>query len=176
MFLLDVEADRSDTLRQEVEKLLRVVLQHKAFDPSHNRDCDKPNSWVHCGRTKVFLTQLMVSHLHTPTSSHHMKSMCNLEHKYLKGNKLKYYNQHFISSYLSCLVFQLLNRRVKHTKAPVCFWSSDLPGCFPTARSAGGSEEEDPVPVCLLHSVLLAEVPASPAPRPPAVCYSDPSR
>ncbi|XP_037324043.2 unconventional myosin-XIX [Pungitius pungitius] len=58
---VDGEADRSNTLRQEVEELLGVVLQLKAFDPSHNRD--KPNIWVHCGRTKVFLTQLMLDPL-----------------------------------------------------------------------------------------------------------------
>ncbi|XP_070838558.1 unconventional myosin-XIX [Chaetodon trifascialis] len=57
---VDVEADGIDVLRQEVEKLLRVVLRHKALDPSHNLDSEKYNSWVHCGRTKVFLTQLML--------------------------------------------------------------------------------------------------------------------
>ncbi|KAK9536182.1 hypothetical protein VZT92_005990 [Zoarces viviparus] len=57
---VDAEADGGDILRQEVEKLLGVVLQNKAFDPSHNRDSEKPNVWVHCGRTKVFLTQLML--------------------------------------------------------------------------------------------------------------------
>ncbi|XP_074467568.1 unconventional myosin-XIX isoform X1 [Sebastes fasciatus] len=57
---VDVEADNNDALRQEVEKLLSVVLKHKAFDPSRNPDSGKPNSWVHCGRTKVFLTQLML--------------------------------------------------------------------------------------------------------------------
>ncbi|XP_031713228.1 unconventional myosin-XIX isoform X2 [Anarrhichthys ocellatus] len=61
---VDAEADGSDILlRQEVEKLLGVVLQNKAFDPSHNRDSEKPNVWVHCGRTKVFLTQLMLDSL-----------------------------------------------------------------------------------------------------------------
>ncbi|KAM8900362.1 unconventional myosin-XIX [Spinachia spinachia] len=60
---VDVGADHSNTLRQEVERLLAVVLQLKAFNPSHNRDCDKPNLWVHCGRTKVFLTQLMLDPL-----------------------------------------------------------------------------------------------------------------
>ncbi|XP_054481344.1 unconventional myosin-XIX [Anoplopoma fimbria] len=60
---VDVEADSSDSPRQEVEKLLGVVLQHKAFDPSHNHDSEKPNLWVHCGRTKVFLTQLMLDSL-----------------------------------------------------------------------------------------------------------------
>jgi len=68
MSLLDAQADSSDVLRREVEKLLSVVLQHKAFDPSHNLDGEKPNLWVHCGRTKVFLTQLMVSHLEILTS------------------------------------------------------------------------------------------------------------
>ncbi|XP_078122487.1 unconventional myosin-XIX [Sander vitreus] len=57
---VDVEADSNDVFRQAVEKLLRVVLQHKAFDPSHKLDSEKPNSWVHCGRTKVFLTQSML--------------------------------------------------------------------------------------------------------------------
>ncbi|XP_023274098.1 unconventional myosin-XIX [Seriola lalandi dorsalis] len=54
---VDLEAD-SDVLQREVEKLLRVLLQTHAVDPSH---ClGKPNSWVHCGRTKVFLTQSML--------------------------------------------------------------------------------------------------------------------
>ncbi|KAM6911871.1 unconventional myosin-XIX isoform 2-T2 [Lycodopsis pacificus] len=57
---VDAEADGSDILRKEVEKLLGVVLQNKAFDPSHNRDSEKPNVWVHCGRTKVFLTQFLL--------------------------------------------------------------------------------------------------------------------
>ncbi|XP_049896083.1 unconventional myosin-XIX [Epinephelus moara] len=55
-----VESDSNDVLRQEVEKLLSVVLQQKAFDTSHNLDSNKRNSWVHCGRTKVFLTQSML--------------------------------------------------------------------------------------------------------------------
>ncbi|XP_075957958.1 unconventional myosin-XIX [Anarhichas minor] len=60
---VDAEADGGDILRQEVEKLLGVMLQNKAFDPSHNRDSEKPNVWVHCGMTKVFLTQLMLDSL-----------------------------------------------------------------------------------------------------------------
>ncbi|XP_029304565.1 unconventional myosin-XIX isoform X2 [Cottoperca gobio] len=55
-----VEADSDNLLRQDVEKLLNLVLQHEAFDPLHNRDSEKHNSWVHCGRTKVFLTQSML--------------------------------------------------------------------------------------------------------------------
>ena len=57
--VLDVEAENNDILRQEVQKLLRVVLPDQAFDS------EKHNSWVHCGRTKVFLTQSMVSHFYT---------------------------------------------------------------------------------------------------------------
>uniref|UniRef100_A0A4W6ER11 Myosin XIX n=1 Tax=Lates calcarifer TaxID=8187 RepID=A0A4W6ER11_LATCA len=55
LFLLDFE----------VEKLVRVVLQHQGLDPSRCLDGEKHNSWVHCGRTKVFLTQSMVRHLFT---------------------------------------------------------------------------------------------------------------
>ncbi|KAG7224485.1 hypothetical protein INR49_015009 [Caranx melampygus] len=52
-----LEAD-DDSLQREVKKLLRVVLQNQAVGPSH---ClEKHNSWVHCGRTKVFLTQSML--------------------------------------------------------------------------------------------------------------------
>lgn len=54
--------------------------------------------------------------------------------------------------------------------------STDLPGCCLTAGFAGGSEEDDPVSVCLHHSVLLAAVPVPQTQRPPAVCYPDPSR
>lgn len=46
---------------QEVKKLLRVVLQHKSCGPLINLDHDKHNPLVHCGRTKVFLTQPTVS-------------------------------------------------------------------------------------------------------------------
>ncbi|XP_032389707.1 unconventional myosin-XIX [Etheostoma spectabile] len=52
---VDVEADSNNGLRQEAEELLRV-----AFDHSHKLDSEEPNSWVHCGRTKVFLTRLML--------------------------------------------------------------------------------------------------------------------
>nr|XP_019941478.1 PREDICTED: unconventional myosin-XIX [Paralichthys olivaceus] len=54
---VDSDADNSDVLHQEVEKLLRVVSQDQALDPSHR---EKHYSWVHCGRTKVFLTQTML--------------------------------------------------------------------------------------------------------------------
>ncbi|XP_041657882.1 unconventional myosin-XIX [Cheilinus undulatus] len=56
----DMETDSNVYLRQEAEKILRNVLQHKVFDPSHKLESEKRNSWVHCGRTKVFLTQLML--------------------------------------------------------------------------------------------------------------------
>uniref|UniRef100_A0A673AYI7 Myosin XIX n=1 Tax=Sphaeramia orbicularis TaxID=375764 RepID=A0A673AYI7_9TELE len=39
---------------------LRVVFQQRA-GPSHHLDRDKHNTLVHCGKTKVFLTQFMVS-------------------------------------------------------------------------------------------------------------------
>ncbi|GAA6218408.1 unconventional myosin-XIX [Lates japonicus] len=55
---VDLEA-LSDDMR-EVEKLVRVVLQHQGLDPSRCLDGEKHNSWVHCGRTKVFLTQSML--------------------------------------------------------------------------------------------------------------------
>ncbi|XP_060912196.1 unconventional myosin-XIX [Labrus mixtus] len=57
---VDMEADGSVFIRQEVEKLLHSVLQHDDVDPLHKRENEKHNSWVHCGRTKVFLTQLML--------------------------------------------------------------------------------------------------------------------
>lgn len=46
---------------QEVTKLLRVVLQHQKCGPMINLNHEKHNSFVHCGRTKVFLTQPTVS-------------------------------------------------------------------------------------------------------------------
>ncbi|XP_030293341.1 unconventional myosin-XIX [Sparus aurata] len=57
---VDVEDDGNENLRHMVEKLLHVVLRHEATDPLHNLDSEKHNSWVHCGRTKVFLTQSML--------------------------------------------------------------------------------------------------------------------
>uniref|UniRef100_H3CT18 Myosin XIX n=1 Tax=Tetraodon nigroviridis TaxID=99883 RepID=H3CT18_TETNG len=49
--------DEDPNVSQEVKKLLRVVLQHPKCGPSLNLDYEKHNSLVHCGRTKVFLTQ-----------------------------------------------------------------------------------------------------------------------
>lgn len=46
---------------QEVKQLLRVVLQHQRREPFINLDQEQHNSLVHCGRTKVFLSQPMVS-------------------------------------------------------------------------------------------------------------------
>ncbi|XP_017268019.1 unconventional myosin-XIX isoform X2 [Kryptolebias marmoratus] len=46
-----LEADNDD-LHQEVDKLLSVVLHHLS--------CEDRRSLVHCGRTKVFLTQTML--------------------------------------------------------------------------------------------------------------------
>ncbi|XP_058482974.1 unconventional myosin-XIX [Solea solea] len=50
----DLEADSSDIHQQQVEQLLEVVL------PSHCVDRKKRSLWVHCGKTKVFLTQSML--------------------------------------------------------------------------------------------------------------------
>ncbi|KAM9847121.1 unconventional myosin-XIX isoform 2-T2 [Aulostomus maculatus] len=55
-----VEADSSDILLQQVQKLLGVVLNSQTSDPSHSSDSEKRKSLVHCGRTKVFLTQSML--------------------------------------------------------------------------------------------------------------------
>ncbi|XP_008305115.1 unconventional myosin-XIX [Stegastes partitus] len=49
---VDLEADSSDALQLEVKKLLAVAL--------HRLSSDKHSSLVHCGRTKVFLTQAML--------------------------------------------------------------------------------------------------------------------
>lgn len=46
---------------QEVKNLLRVVFQHTKRDLLVNLDQERHNSLVHCGRTKVFLSQPMVS-------------------------------------------------------------------------------------------------------------------
>lgn len=61
LFFLDEEADSRGDPCKEVEKLLGVILRNKGSDPSHYHDSEKHNLWVHCGRTKVFLTQSMVS-------------------------------------------------------------------------------------------------------------------
>ncbi|XP_032432715.1 unconventional myosin-XIX isoform X1 [Xiphophorus hellerii] len=49
----DPDAESTNVLQQEVEKLVRVALQH-------NVSCDERRSLVHCGKTKVFLTQPML--------------------------------------------------------------------------------------------------------------------
>lgn len=79
--LLDVEDDGNEILRQEVEKLLHAVLRHETTDPLCNLDSEKHNSWVHCGRTKVFLTQSMVSHLYKISDilTHNLKFMYTYE-------------------------------------------------------------------------------------------------
>ncbi|XP_023132275.2 unconventional myosin-XIX [Amphiprion ocellaris] len=49
---VDLEADNNDALQQEVKKLLGVALHHLSSD--------RHSSLVHCGKTKVFLTQAML--------------------------------------------------------------------------------------------------------------------
>uniref|UniRef100_A0A673AYD6 Myosin XIX n=1 Tax=Sphaeramia orbicularis TaxID=375764 RepID=A0A673AYD6_9TELE len=56
----DSVVNGNNDLKKEVEHLLRVVFQQRA-GPSHHLDRDKHNTLVHCGKTKVFLTQFMVS-------------------------------------------------------------------------------------------------------------------
>uniref|UniRef100_A0A668A851 Myosin XIX n=1 Tax=Myripristis murdjan TaxID=586833 RepID=A0A668A851_9TELE len=48
------------SLRPAVDKLLRVVLQSQVLDPACQRDSETHSTLVHCGRTKVFLTQSML--------------------------------------------------------------------------------------------------------------------
>lgn len=60
LFVSDEEADCGGDLGQAVQKLLSVILRNKVLNPS-DCDSDKRSSWVHCGKTKVFLTKLMVS-------------------------------------------------------------------------------------------------------------------
>ncbi|XP_030602773.1 unconventional myosin-XIX [Archocentrus centrarchus] len=50
---VDLEADSTSTLQRQVEEMLGVVLKHH---PS----TEERSSLVHCGRTKVFLTQVML--------------------------------------------------------------------------------------------------------------------
>lgn len=52
--MLDLEADTCP--QRHVEKILSVALKHRCLSEEHS-------TLVHCGRTKVFLTQVMVSHL-----------------------------------------------------------------------------------------------------------------
>ncbi|XP_033954480.1 unconventional myosin-XIX isoform X1 [Pseudochaenichthys georgianus] len=58
-----IDAGADYILQRGVENLLSVVSQHEAFDPLCEDNSGKHNSWVHCGRTKVFLTQLMLDFL-----------------------------------------------------------------------------------------------------------------
>ncbi|XP_076024669.1 unconventional myosin-XIX [Genypterus blacodes] len=51
--------DSRDVLLPEVQKLLMVALKHHGL-PSHHLSSDSHSSLVHCGRTKVFLTQSML--------------------------------------------------------------------------------------------------------------------
>uniref|UniRef100_A0A667ZYQ8 Myosin XIX n=1 Tax=Myripristis murdjan TaxID=586833 RepID=A0A667ZYQ8_9TELE len=53
-------AFKTDSLRPAVDKLLRVVLQSQVLDPACQRDSETHSTLVHCGRTKVFLTQSML--------------------------------------------------------------------------------------------------------------------
>lgn len=54
---VDAEAASNTVLQHEVEKLLRAALPNKDFISSHGNDGAQQNSWAHCGKTKVFLTQ-----------------------------------------------------------------------------------------------------------------------
>ncbi|XP_030009902.1 unconventional myosin-XIX [Sphaeramia orbicularis] len=56
---VDSVVNGNNDLKKEVEHLLRVVFQQRA-GPSHHLDRDKHNTLVHCGKTKVFLTQFML--------------------------------------------------------------------------------------------------------------------
>lgn len=56
-FVLDGDNGNSNP-QKDVEKLLKVVVQQD--DLLHQPDTDKQNSLVHCGKTKVFLTQSML--------------------------------------------------------------------------------------------------------------------
>ncbi|XP_034033416.1 unconventional myosin-XIX isoform X2 [Thalassophryne amazonica] len=54
----DVEDDGNNFLQSEVEKLLKVALEHHDLGVSNYRE--PHTSLIHCGRTKVFLTQSML--------------------------------------------------------------------------------------------------------------------
>ena len=58
--LSGLEADNKEALGSAVADILRVVLSH-SLDASRHIDNEARSSLVHCGRTKVFLTNSMVS-------------------------------------------------------------------------------------------------------------------
>ncbi|CAB1316883.1 unnamed protein product [Coregonus sp. 'balchen'] len=51
-----LEENNKDDLGSAVANILRVVLKSNSLDPSHHSDSETRSSLVHCGRTKVFLT------------------------------------------------------------------------------------------------------------------------
>lgn len=53
-------ADDKDALGSAVADVLRGVLKGHSIDPLHHLDSETRSSLVHCGRTKVFLTQAML--------------------------------------------------------------------------------------------------------------------
>ncbi|XP_056263817.1 unconventional myosin-XIX isoform X1 [Pseudoliparis swirei] len=107
----DAQADSSDVLRREVEKLLSVVLQHKAFDPSHNLDGEKPNLWVHCGRTKVFLTQLMLDSLEDQRKKILSQCAFTIQCCWLKHQSRRRHARHQSATLIQAVVRSWLVRR-----------------------------------------------------------------
>ncbi|KAM4620654.1 unconventional myosin-XIX [Polymixia lowei] len=56
----DSEADGNDVLRPAVDNIIRVVLNSQPLGPSPQLDSETHSLLVHCGRTKVFMTQSML--------------------------------------------------------------------------------------------------------------------
>ncbi|XP_068457373.1 unconventional myosin-XIX [Clinocottus analis] len=108
---VDAEADSSGALRRAVEKLLGVVLQHKAFDPSHNGAGKKPNSWVHCGRTKVFLTQLMLDSLEDQRKTMLSRCVFTIQCCWLKHQRRRRHARHQSATLIQAVVRSWLVRR-----------------------------------------------------------------
>lgn len=156
--MLDLEADTCP--QRHVEKILSVALKHRCLSEEHS-------TLVHCGRTKVFLTQVMVSHL---------KSVCFITNK--QAYLFLEFLQLLIFYFFCCILFVCSCSLVSGINVPVFFFFLSTLTCLTrlTARFTGRSEEEDPVSLRLYHSVLLATVPAGQTAHPPPVCYFDPSR
>lgn len=155
--MLDLEADTCP--QRHVEKILSVALKHRCLSEEHS-------TLVHCGRTKVFLTQVMVSHL---KSVFHYKQTSLFIFRIPSASSFFFFLLHFV-----CLLCSL----VSGINVPVFFFFLSTLTCLTrlTVRFTGRSEEEDPVSLRLYHSVLLATVPAGQTTHPPPVCYFDPSR
>ena len=63
--ILDVKPGHNDRLRTAVDAIVREALSHRSPGKVDREEGEEHGTLVHCGRTKVFLTQYMVRLVYT---------------------------------------------------------------------------------------------------------------